>query len=304
MIYLFFAKESITMESNSLVVGDLGTNASKLSDFDIDYSAEVVDGDLQVGPEATDGVINSLESKKVVKDGVVKRLPEERNYPLPLFPRFPDDLPDREFNSSLTTIDKDGWYDEIKLTGNRELVIDVGDDARKIRITSLIINSGEITIIGDGTLELYIDEEFQVLGNGSFINKGGDPNKVVVYYRGNEDLNLHGQRQIVGSLYTYYADIALGGSGSILGHIVSGGDYITFNGNYYNEYTKDFVRIIYAPLATLDLRSRHDGLSGAVVCNRLILGDDFSLNEFFIQEALLPFDFVGGTPYIIDHWEQ
>lgn len=211
-----FADEYMSM-SNSSVTGAIGTNSTvpKTVEFTGNPS---VSGPIFVGPEGDTNLNPSKDphGKAVYHpDAVVSRvniwnqvwleshsisaLEGRREYPLPEYGDFPDDLTNNgEFATPWVpgeryVIDADGYYSKISVTANRTLTIDTGTsgNVRRIRVGELDITQGHIVLEGEGTLELYIESSF-TMGGGSTINASDDYERVTIYYSGSSKVVTSG----------------------------------------------------------------------------------------------------------------
>lgn len=99
--------------------------------------------------------------------------------------------------------------------------------------------------MGSGKLILYVSDKFNIAESGT-VNNHGDPNDVFLYYSGTQTLNPAGATKFFGNVYVERADIEIGGSGGIIGNIISGGNKIRISGD-----ASAIVRALYAPNADI-----------------------------------------------------
>ncbi len=255
--HAIFADGFLEFEGSPQVNGNLGVNENGLDENGNPTTAVKlggdpdINGDIFIGPGGTaDAVVTPGDWWSF--DGIVDNLPEERSYPLPEYPVFPDDLnytsgtylagwypePPYTINSSM-------WYDKIEVKS--ELIINIYDDDIILRAGDFhVTDSGKITVnrYGNGKLKLYVSDDFQLTGS-STINNAGSPEDTYMYYSG-EEIIVDGTTKFVGSAYIEKADMEIMGSGGITGHITSGGNYVTISGDASAN-----VRAIYAPKADI-----------------------------------------------------
>lgn len=241
-----FSLTTIKLEG-SCRVDKCGTNSTAPDSVTFEWSTGV-DGDLYIGPGGDpDTVIQGPRGSAHVSNSICN-LNEIRSYPLPPFPGFPTTLP---FQGNFTAgwwpkppyqISEDGQYDELKVLS--ELIIDLGSGARHIRARELIVTGdGKITLRGEGTLYLYVDEKF-TFENGATINNGGDSNQVLLYYKGSNPVRVPDNTKLYGSLYAEKADISFANGGSITGNVITAGSSVTLTGA-----SSILVGTVYAPNA-------------------------------------------------------
>lgn len=236
-------------------------------------------------------------------DGLISNLDEERTYPMPSFPTFPTYLPDK---GSFTAgwwpappyhIYEDGYYDEIIVLS--ELHIHVGSGIREIRARKLsVTGSGKIVVQGSGILNLYIEEEF-IIQNSGRINDGGDPNQVMLYYKGNDSIGPSGDTRFYGNLYSETADVYLAGSGGILGSVITGGDSVTIDGD-----STAIVQMIYAPNAHVSMTGSGK-VRGAIIANSFkAVGGAYVQFEPDFDPDELPISEIESNDLAIGHWKR
>lgn len=211
---------------------------------------------------------------------------------MPPFPSFPVNLPYPSNNK----IEKDQWnhYDvvldgnvridnwmangytlkltedmainEIKITENNVLNIDVGNSDRRIVVKNLTIPNGHIKLNGTGKLTIYVTGNI-VMDSGSTINNNGDIKKLELYLKGSgkpsspKSVTLTGSQKIFGSLYAEDATISFGNGSGFEGHIITGGNKFTISGGVYVH-----SRLIYAPNANVSLIGG-GSVKGSIIAN-------------------------------------
>ena len=199
-----------------------GVNATAPGSINIDWDCSVEN--LYIGPGGDpEKVVVVPQNSTETHYQNIGQLEEERYYPIPVFPEFPDDLISRgnlSTQKASATISQDGSYGKIDI--KRPLKIDVGSGVRKIRVNELSLQgsgsippnneSSTILIEGTGILKLYIDEEIKIIGGSSSINYKGDIRQAD-YYRGNKDVTIAGAAQYAALLESQEACFNLKGSG-------------------------------------------------------------------------------------------
>ena len=286
---MIFSLGKIEMIGSPKIVGDTGTNLKDLNSvvFGSSPHSIIESGDLYIGPGGEWFTVVDFSGGSPstrVPDGSILNLEKVRNYPLPQFPDFPDSLTTKESielkgNSSMT-IANDGYYPKIEISSNTTLEIDTGNANRIIRVGELDVK-GDIVLQGTGRLYLYVENNFDFGGN---INQNGDFKNVVIYYAGANDLRFTGNQKLFGSIYIKNANLTIGGSTGITGHIVTGGNEVEVSGD-----ARAYSRIIYAPAASLNLNGSAaiKGLAVAkdiqLIGNSLIYYDSSMNMDFFNQ---------------------
>jgi len=267
---MIFSHGAITLNGSARINGTTGTNSTAANSVNFAWST-LVDGDFYVGPGADyNTVIYSAGYGRTPEDnitGTISNLPSTRTYPLPTYPEFPSLTDQGSFTTPWTPsgvylIDQDGYYTSIEATGGRTITINVGTGTRRIVVGSLSVGQGFITLQGTGNLILYVENSFSLTGS-SIINTGGDASKVHMYYSGATDLDLAGSTTYNGSIYIESANIRIGGSGGITGHIICGGSRVDVNGA-----ANAYVRALYAPNADASVTGS-GSISGILIANTI-----------------------------------
>ncbi|WP_179123822.1 pilus assembly PilX N-terminal domain-containing protein [Paraliobacillus ryukyuensis] len=126
-------------------------------------------------------------------------------------------------------------FNNINVTSNNSLNIDTNNKTSDIVVNNLNISQGKITLVGSGTVNLYIKNDFS-LGGGTKINMDGETSQLNIYLAGtNKSLKLSGNQKINGSLFAQDSNLTLTGGGGFQGYILTGGDQVTFDGGSFSE---------------------------------------------------------------------
>lgn len=249
--HALFATGIIKMDGSPYIKGDFGTNQSSAGSIDFAGGNPRFEGDIYIGPDGDSETTVSKPSWYKL-DSEIHNLPEELEFSLPPYPEFPTSLP---YYGTFTAswypsppyyINNSGWYDKIDVQS--ELIINIYDEDLIIRTNDFsVTGSGKVTInkMGSGKLILYVSDKFNIAGSGT-VNNHGDPNDVFLYYSGTQTLNPAGATKFFGNVYVERADIEIGGSGGIIGNIISGGNKIRISGD-----ASAIVRALYAPNADI-----------------------------------------------------
>lgn len=281
--------KAIELTGSSVIEGNTGTNSTEPNSVSF-LGTSYIQGDLYIGPGGNYNSVIKGNGASHVR-GTIKNLESNRNYSLPEFPEFPENLPNKgDVNAGWWPIPagghritENGYYPNIDV--HSELTVDIGNSDRIIRTDSLrVLESGKIKLnrTGSGKLVLYVADTFELTG-GSTINYGGDYNSLVMYFGGNA-IKVDGNTKFVGSVFALKSNININGSGGITGHIVTGGSQIEVTGDALAH-----VRVLYAPEASLLVSGSGKVRGIAVVKDISVLGNcriilDESLNlDFFNQ---------------------
>lgn len=314
----FFATRSgnnvVDLNSNATIIGPAGTNSINVGAASFSPNARLrQNGDegganFYIGPGGDpESVVDFFWSPGThLPDGEVKNLPTLREYPQVEFADFP------VFNDVTTIIDdridSNGFYGDISYGGNDTLTIEVGNNDRIIRASSFSLGGNADVIIdrtGNGRVLLYIEDDFS-LGGNSTINNDGDKEDLTIFHKGTNAISLASNVRVVGSVKIESADLNLTGNNQIMGHIVSGGDFIEIDGN-----AKGFGRVVYAPNAHVEIGGNGDFLGSIISQSIEIHGngevsfskpDLTTVPEGFLPDNFLDEDYDSGI-FDIYRWE-
>lgn len=308
-----FSQNAISLGSSAKIYGDVGTNQAVPASVAFDWSTSVY-GNVLIGPGGNPQVCvtypNWSEIKSHLPGGydAVHNLAATRSYPLPEFPSFPTDLPNRgnlNVDYRGATINSDGHYSNITVSGGGVLTIDVGSSTRRIRVGSLSVGEGFITLQGTGKLILYVDNSITISGS-SIVNfkygqnnkkVDGDPQAIMIYYKGASMIVISGGIRLVSCIYVENADVKLDGSGGFVGNIITGGSKVEITGGA----TAD-VKAIYAPNALVDFSGSGE-LRGALVANSIKIGGGSSITYDSSIKESFPLTVGESTTYRMGRWQ-
>jgi len=248
-----------------------------------------MEADLYVGVGGNPDVVLSGSSVDKI-DGKVGVQEEEEYYPPSVFPNFNEIFPNgyspNNYTSSATLNAQDlnlGYFDSIELGGQNKLTINTGNDSDaiyKVRLRNLKLSAqSSIDLVGEGKLELYVDQAVEMRG-GSSINEDGDVKNLILYYQGFEDvdlaepeqmdLELGGNTIFNGSLFADQANITLRGTAGIQGNVTTNGDV-----HLYGD-ADAISRLIYTPYGTVTAHGNVK-IRGAVITNDFVGSGNTSL---------------------------
>lgn len=310
-----FSEASISMSGSARVQGNIGTNSVQPNAMNLNlWNLPADTAYAGVGSNPDDVIFTvgypwNTQAQRMIKAS----LEEEKSYPLPQFPEFPNfglnlgtittNWPNVHINLDPADYDNK-YFNEIRVESDRQITFHVGDGDRRVRVNNLNLLQGDINIVGDGTLTIYVDDDFS-LGGSSEINRGGETDQVFMFYKGSPEVNISNGTFYNGGMYVENADIEIGGSGGVGGHVVSGGSRIDVSGGS----TVNYKRVIYAPNAHVEISG--SGATGAVVSNTFNMSggtflqiphNDDNTNEYDSELPDLIFEGTGGNEIQIASW--
>jgi len=231
-----FSDSYIGLGGSARIEGRAGTNSIAPGTVDL-YGGGVritdtiyvgVDGDVHVNPspdpdahwiavEYPEAVVtrNGISQNTWLNSHPIQNLDQYREYVLPEFPNappsisfpsfpdFPGSLPDLG-NLSVSggnkkTVSESAKYGNINVAGSGELIFDLGGRDLSIRASSLNISgSGKISVIGPGTLNMYVDGNVSISGNGITSQNSGRFN---LYVNGSFNSSVNNNVELA-NLYT------------------------------------------------------------------------------------------------------
>lgn len=168
-----------------------------------------------------------------------------------------------KYNNKTLILEDNLKINKFSLTnGGLTFNIDVGNSDKILYVNSLLVN-GYLNIIGSGNLTIYVKDKI-TFGN-TFINQGASPDKLNIYYAGNESLNFTNNLYSNANFFIKKADILYSGGGGMQGGIYSNGiGTFTLGGGIVNE---EFSLI----LPNYDINLTNGLVKGNILANNLSL---------------------------------
>lgn len=289
-------KNGVNLTGSSGLQGNVYVESSDPNSINMSWGTSITDGEAYVPDSAVDHALNHTGgTPPEVKPNtdilpwtayqqIVDSFPAFPSYPLATSEKF--EKVDMNGNLNITNnhtlnLLENISFDSISITNNGTLKINTNNQNVDIVVNNLNITSGNIEIVGTGTINFYVKNNFS-MGYG-IINPGGAINKVNVYLAGNNSVNLNGSTKINGSLFAESADITLTQSGGFKGFIVTGGNNVTFAGGTYSDL------LLLAPNATII------GKQGPRITGTLI-GDSFvGMGDAKVTYKEIPGEFPFGS---------
>ena len=300
-----YAHELLEMTGSSLIDYDAGTGSRQPGSVSLGPAVNI-GGDFYIVEGADEEIVFAVEgdyySHRDRIAGEVKHFPPIE-YELPEFPVFPGDEGSLSFTGTQFVVQgqqtryiySDAWYEEIRVRAGSKVEAHIFDEDLIIQTSSLEVSGSagiEVHRHGEGKLILYVEDEFDIEGSG-FINKDGEPEDVIMYYRGEERLDPAGATVYKGSLYAQDADISLAGSGGIQGHILTGGSEVNIVGA-----ATAHVRGLVAPEADVNIKGSGE-IKGSLIGNTVNMVGAGTVKYDDNIEDLFPFDVeIAGQSFI------
>jgi hypothetical protein len=321
-----FSNTKINMGGGPIINGPVGTNAVENNSIVLSGGSSI-NGAIWVGPNASEEVMN-------VAQGIEVSDPQElnaiRNYEMPDFPEYPTNYPlysdtaitsgqhshnlvkdgklsgnhwllQSQYNLNTLQIYGNYSFTEIFINQNYRIYFDLGGGDRSIVVDHLNLENGHISLIGDGSLTIYVKDQIS-LGSGSTINKTetitqSNVEQLNIYYKGNNSVTLAGSQEIHGSFFSLsgLADLNLTAGGAFYGSIVSGGN-VNLDGG-----SDAVIRVLYAPNSHVYLGAGAK-LTGSIIANSFEMsGGGIVTFDSAISNIEIPF-FNGSGAAHNEHW--
>lgn len=311
--FAVFTSGSTTI-SNGTIIGDIGTTNINSNSIQFPGGGPTLNGDIYT-PAGDQDIVNinvnnfNPEIKEISGDYSFPSLPD---FPaLPVDYTIPSDLLVKNSDGSNAaylvkdgnllvnhwllenaefTLDDNYYFQEILISGYRNLTLDSGDQDHFIIVDHLNIGNGDIYIKGKGNLTIYVTDRI-TLGAGSVLNKlgpnGGDKHELVnqlnIFYAGENNLTFANDVKIYGSMYVKTADIRFSGSVGVMGNIFSGGKNFEITGGS----SENLAQVFFAPKAKFKI-------TGGGALKGRIISEDFEISGGATVEFTDDLDFKEG----------
>ena len=243
--YGVFGNDSVTIASNLLIQGDVGTNGTSFGAISIDSNSTVA-GDVTCGPEGDPEIaLQVVETASVT--GTQRAAGELKDFPSVT---APEGLPYRgsvDVKSGTLTISEDGEYTSLLVDQNSMFYID-GDVTLHVTSEFRLGSNTELIIQEGGSLTLYMSGSIDMDSNCIVTNAGQDPTKLKFY--GTDDLTgtvqFDSNAAFYGAIYMPNADLVISSNIDLYGAVY--GKTVELNANVYLSYQEgqtDFSDIRY-----------------------------------------------------------
>lgn len=287
-----FSGTTIDLSGSGSIYGAAGTSSTSASTISLSGGSQIT-GKIKIPATAGNGILdipkNGYESY-VAKLETISDIP---TYTLPEFPTFPSyPIPPNEkviknqyeqadvisngslivksylTNNYVLNMTSSLNFNEIEVSSNNKLIINVGNTDKEIVVKTLNLSPGHIQLNGIGNLTIFVEDSFDLNG-GSSINENSDFNRLKIYVKSKtkpETFKLSGSQKIYGSLFAENANIDFSGGGGFIGNIITGGKTVEFSGGSWINSA-----LIFAPNADVTF-------SGGANAKGIIIGKSFSSN--------------------------
>ncbi len=264
-----FSEEGIEVQGSSRIVGFAGTNSTDYRAVDL-YWSTMVDSALYIGPGGDPSYVVHERNFQSGNTGLgILNLMEPMSYPMPEYPSHPTTITNSSINITswpprpdVFLHEYNGYYlPEFSMVGNTTVNFHVGDEDRVLHVGHLNLQQGHFRIVGNGNLTIYVEDNITFNGSSSLRYAPNSSGNVTVFYKGNNTLDFAGNTFFDASVYAENADIRIGGSGGIQGHIITGGSSVEVFGN-----AEAITRVLFAPNAHVELTGS-GRVRGPVVAN-------------------------------------
>lgn len=273
-----FCDGTLKTSGDLLVTGSVGSNITSTKGISFSWTCNI-SGNCWAGPNANLDQTIYLPSRDFVK-GSLKSLEKRIEYPAPKYPVPPSkeslgQKPDINADRTRVVVSQPGYYNTItvgeKTNGMPSLVFNVGSGDLKVRVKRFNFTQANpsVEIQGSGRLLLYVDEYFGDLYNGHIgsilMNTGKNSNQLYIYYSGNNNIEIGGDAEIFGHLFSSStsSNLVLGASGSVHGGVFWNGPRVSISGGS-DAIAEKGASVIYAPNADVTLNGGVY-LEGAVI---------------------------------------
>lgn len=249
------------------VNGSIATHSTEPGSVEFGYATINSKSEIIVPSDAPNNVLTKPNYRNDLP--APKKIDELWPIPnLPKFPDFPNLSMSNEPNILLTgndtktiVLNDSQKFNSIILKSNTTLTIDVGSSDKDIVIDNLIIEQGSVILKGQGTLNIYVNNELRFGkewgGGGSseiYNDNSKDPSKLNFFLKGSNNsanpktISVVGAQNVYGSFFAEDANIELLNSGQIVGNIFTYGTEIRISGAARNQ-----SQLILAPAASVTM---------------------------------------------------
>lgn len=323
-VYVIPDETNAVSISSGGITGSLYANTTKANGINYTNWGANIDGNLLVGPGADPDVVapklsqwhpghvggssGAMTEPIPPVELEAPEFPEAPDTPNSLSPISVSGGPSNDMTLDLRT--GNAYTPSLSVGSDRTLTINVGDQNRTLRVGNFNMTQGHLNIIseGEGSLQLYIDDYFNI-GGGSTMNNNSNPGDyersplgLLIAYAGSGEFVVSGSQTMNANMFIKDADLDLTASGRVNGNVISGGENVRISGDGTNN-----SRVIYAPNAHV-LMTGSGKINGSLVAESFDGSGNFYVNYTTDFEDTLP-DLPGSggggaatTNFAITYW--
>ncbi|TVR14708.1 MAG: hypothetical protein EA391_12300, partial [Balneolaceae bacterium] len=196
--------------------------------------------------------------------GNVINMPEKIEFDEPVFPDFPTNfMPISENSGKQELFPSDIKNFRFDNFNTNNTVIHVGDGELILHANNVDL-SGGLTIVGEGTLSLYVENSISL--QNAQINANRSPKHLAIYYKGTNEIRFTGNGTLKSMIFAEAdnVEITIAGNPTFEGHIIATGNNTKIN---YNG-TPAAAALTFAPKGTVTLGGSAGSYHGAIVSDR------------------------------------
>ncbi|GEM00600.1 PilX N-terminal [Halolactibacillus halophilus] len=300
-------KNQVSITGGATINGDVYMEQPSEQSFKIDGGAKIssissdqghifvnnsISNDLLDIPSYYSGnevpkVHQSSEFDYSVYESLIDSIPESPDYDIVL-----SNISLKGSDIKSVRIDGDIFIDNVSLNSETTLNLEIGPGVSNLIVDTLDLSNGHIIIQGNGILNLYVKDYFNI-GSGSTINSGGLVDRMNLYYYGSNKFAISGAQKIKGSVYVKQAPIELtGGGGFYGGYLAANSNSVSFSGGTFSEM------IVIAPKADVSVTGGAK-INGAMLAKTYAGSGGTSIQFQNLSDITFPFGNASDVDLII-----
>ncbi len=280
---------------NGAITGDATLN-QPYNNLKINRNGSIT-GDFQffnsgVSPGNTDITNSSI-------GGSITNMSEKIEFDEPVFPDFPVNfMPLSENGGKQELFPSDIKNFRFENFNTNNTVINVGDEELILHANNIDL-SGGLTIVGEGTLSLYVENSISL--QNAQINANRSPKHLAIYYKGTDEIRFTGNGTLKSMIFAEAdnVEITIAGNPTFEGHIIATGNDTKIN---YNG-TPAAAALTFAPNGTVTLGGSAGSYHGAIVADKFNAnGRPTVVYDPDFASTIPPLQGSGSSPFDIAFW--
>ncbi|WP_423189171.1 pilus assembly PilX N-terminal domain-containing protein [Alkalibacterium sp. f15] len=185
------------------------------------------------------------------------------------FPSQPNHSKTMSYNGESTLVISENTFIS-SMTINSNISIDTQGKTLFLIVDNLLVN-GNINVVGDGKLNVYVTNILNFNSNNLQINKDGNTNQINFLYSGDPEVVIANNAEFNGSLFLKKSNLQIDNNLTVKGAIISGENFITINNNSAISST------IFAPFSNIEFH-QNAIINGSVIAKNLTIYNNAKVN--------------------------
>ncbi|GEM03817.1 hypothetical protein HMI01_08050 [Halolactibacillus miurensis] len=303
---------SLLVKNRASITGGATINGDVYMDQPSEQSFKINGGAQMSGISSSQGhiYVNNSISNDLLDlpnnyKGIVPKVHQSSVFDYSVYESLIDTIPEApDYDTVLSNINLKGsdkksvriggniFINTVSLQSNTTLNLEIGSGVSNLIVNTLDLSNGHIIIQGNGVLNLYVKDSFEI-GSSSTINSDGSVETMNLSYYGSSDFAISGGQKIKGSVYVKQASVKFTAGGGLHGgYLATNSNSVSFSGGTFSEM------IMIAPKADVSVTGGAE-INGVMLAKTYDGGGGTSIQFQNLSVITFPFGNTSDTDLII-----